>query len=574
MLVLLDGRTLYSPEFSGVYWETQHTLMADIERIEVIRGPGAAMWGANAVNGVINIITKHSADTLGGYAQIGAGDHEQGFVGFRYGGRLAGGVTARAYVKGHKRDGLDFEPSDVSSVSAQQIAAEGSDNDWWSQQVGGRIDLAVDQASTLTINASAYESHMNQTVSLPALTAPYLAYPNSDVESRGWHVMADYSRALSANSQFNIKSYFDHAKRDEPDLLGFSRDTFDIELSHQLDLGSRHDVLWGLGFRHINNELNTNTDVVSSSSYDENINLWSLFAQDTITLQPDTWWLTLAARLEHHSYVDVEWQPTIRLSWHPAERHRFWTALSRAVRTPSHIERDYELNIGNLPPMSALNPSPFVNRLLFIGNDDVDSETVDSLEFGYRYADGQRFSLDTALFYNHYDDLRSVSGLEVDTSALPAFTETRTFVDNDASGYNYGIEVAANWIPRADLKLGLSYTYIESRFDDGQAQNTDAPEQIVALNMNWSVSEKIDVVGVWRYVDGSQSIDQVQGFDSQVEAYQGVDLGVNWHISPSVTASAYGRNLFYGSHVEYLAESFAIPYRVEPTFFGQIQIRF
>jgi iron complex outermembrane receptor protein len=574
MLVLLDGRTLYSPEFSGVYWDTQDTLMADIERIEVIRGPGAAMWGANAVNGVINIITKHSAETQSGYAFIGAGEREQGFAGFRYGGRLAEGVTARAYAKGFKRDDLDFDPNDVSPGSAQLIEAEGSDNDWWSQQLGGRVDLSIDQASTLTLSAAAYESHMHQTVNLPTLTSPYMAYTNSHSKSRGWHILADYTRALSANSQINIKSYFDHAKRDEPDLLGFSRDTFDIELNHQLDLGSRHDVLWGVGFRHINNELNPNTEIVSSDSYDEQINLWSLFAQDTITLKPDTWWLTLAARLEHHSYVDMEWQPTIRLSWQPADRHRFWTALSRAVRTPSHVERNYDLNVGTLPPMTAFNPSPFPNRLVFAGNDDFDSETVDSIELGYRYANSAAFSLDTALFYNHYDDLRSISGLAVDTSSLPAFIETQTLLVNNTSGYNYGLELAANWLLSKELKLGLSYTYIESRFDDGQAQNTDAPEQIVSLNMNWAVSHNVDFVGTWRYVDGSQSIDQVQGLNNQLDAYQSVDLGINWHLNPSVTVSAFGRNLFYGSHVEYLAESFAIPYRVEPSFFGQVQIRF
>jgi iron complex outermembrane receptor protein len=211
---------------------------------------------------------------------------------------------------------------------------------------------------------------------------------------------------------------------------------------------------------------------------------------------------------------------------------------------------------------------------VFVGNDEFDSETVDTIELGYRFASSGAFSLDTALFYNHYDDLRSISGLAVDTSSLPAFLETQAMLSNDASGYNYGLEVAANWLPSKDLKFGLSYTYIESRFDDGQAQNTDAPEQIVSLNMNWAVSHNVDFVGTWRYVDGSQSIDQVQGLNNQLDAYQGVDLGVNWHVSPSVTVSAFGRNLFYGSHVEYLAESFAIPYRVEPTFFGQIQIRF
>lgn len=574
MLVLMDGRTLYSPEFSGVYWETQDTLMADIERIEVVRGPSAAIWGANAVNGVVNIITKHTADTLGGYAELGAGDYEQAFAGFRYGARLADGITARAYAKGFKRDELDFDNADVSPFEAGLIQAAGTENDWWSQQVGGRIDLVLDPASTLTINAAAYDSQMEQTVGVPVLSAPYISYLNSTSESRGWHIMGEYHRAVSANSQFNIKTYFDHAKRDEPDLLGFSRNTFDIELSHQLDLGTRHDLLWGVGFRHISDDLNTNTSALISDNYNETTNLWSVFVQDTITLQPDTWWLTLAARVEHHSYVDVEWQPTIRLSWQPAPQHRFWSALSRAVRTPSHVEHGYDINLANIPPLTPFNPTPFVSRVLLAGNDNYESETVDSLELGYRYANSKTFSVDTALFYNYYDDLRSFSGLETDLSSLPAFYDTFAYFTNDASGYNYGFEMAANWIPYSKLKFGLSYAYIESRFDDGQTQNTDAPEQIVSLNVNWNLAHNIDVVGTWRYVDGSPSIDLVAGSDNALQSYQGVDLGINWQLSPDVTLSVFGRNLFYGSHVEYLAESFSIPYRVEPSFFGQLGVKF
>lgn len=573
MLVLLDGRTLYSPEFSGVYWEMQDTLMKDIERIEVIRGPGAAIWGANAVNGVINIISKHSAETLGGYAELGAGDYQQGFAGFRYGGRLAAGITGRAYVKGFKRDGLDFDSRDVDAVAAAQIQKAGSDNDWWSQQAGARFDINLGPAAGLMLSAAAYESRMNQSVAIPTLSDPFQAYPSQDSDSRGWHLLADYSRALSASSQFKLKTYVDHAKRDES-LFGFSRDTFDIELSHELEAGQRHELLWGIGYRHINNRLNTNETVFGTDSSDEATNLWSLFVQDQITLRPDKLWLTLAARFEHHPYVDFEWQPTVRLSWQPHQQHRFWTALSRAVRTPSLVENNYQINAGNLAPMTTFNPTPFVNRLFLLGNSAYDSEQIKSFEAGYRYANQGSFSLDTAIFYNDYDDLRSFSTAQIDTSTLPAFVTTTSAFSNRSGGHNYGIELSANWLISEKLKLRFNYAYIHSDFDQGQTQNTDAPEQVASISANWRLQQNLDLTASWHYVDSTESIDPVQVNNQKVDAYQGVDLALNWQLSDQVRLSAFARNLFYGSHVEYKAELFSIPYRVEPSVFGMLTVEF
>ncbi|WP_243756343.1 TonB-dependent receptor plug domain-containing protein [Shewanella sp. BF02_Schw] len=175
LLVLMDGRTLYSPIFSGVYWEVQDTLMADIERIEVIRGPSAAMWGANAVNGVINIITKHSADTSGGYAELGAGDYEQGFAGFRYGSTLSDNATSRVYVKGHSRDSLEYNSQDLDSGLAEQLATVDKDNDWMHLQVGGRVDMELDTGTSLMLSSDVYRTEMQQTSYYPSLVGP--SYP-------------------------------------------------------------------------------------------------------------------------------------------------------------------------------------------------------------------------------------------------------------------------------------------------------------------------------------------------------------------------------------------------------------
>jgi len=572
MLVILDGRTLYSTEFSGVYWEAQDTLMADIERIEIIRGPSAAIWGANAVNGVINIITKHSSDTLGGYALLGTGDHQDGFAGFRYGSRLSPGMTARFYAKGFKRDQLEFNSADVSAGDAAQLSSVDTDNNWSHQQFGGRMDISLSPAESLRLSTSVYQSRMDQVASVPTITAPYTQFVEDDFDSRGWHVLGEYNRAYSANSEINLTAYFDHAKREEF-VLGFSRDTFDLDFSHSYGVSDKHKLLWGVGYRYIEEELDTH-NVISSYTEKEHINLWSAFVQDQITLVPDALWLTLTTRLEHHSYTDFELQPTARLMWEMTENHRFWTALSRAVRTPSQLENQSQIHIGTLGPADPFNPFGVPAKLVLQGNSRYDSEEVTSLELGYRYARDKDFSLDLALFYNDYEKLRSNSTITTDLSTLPSFVSLASAFDNEVEGHNYGFELSANWLLSDKLKLRFNYSFIESHFDLGQSQNTDAPEQIVAVSADWSVVPSLDLNATWRYVDKNELIDSLQINSTPIDAYQGVDIGLNWQVSPKVRVSAFARNLFYGSHVEYKAELFSIPYRIEPTYFGQVTVEF
>jgi len=250
LLVMMDGRTLYSPEFSGVYWEFQDTLMTDIERIEIIRGPSAAIWGANAVNGVINIITKHSADTLGGYAELGAGDYEQGFAGFRYGGQLADGVTARAYAKGFDRDSLKYNSQDMDSNLNMLMMGVETTNDWHQLQAGGRVDMNLDSTAALTISADIFDSNMQQIYQVPTLTVPYREFRNDSFDNRSWNVVAKYTKALSAGSEYSFQTYYDSVHRGE-DLFGFTTDTVDFEFQHQFTAGQSHNFVWGLGYRHI-----------------------------------------------------------------------------------------------------------------------------------------------------------------------------------------------------------------------------------------------------------------------------------------------------------------------------------
>ena len=571
LLVLMDGRALYSPGFSGVYWEVQDTLMSDIDRIEVIRGPSAAMWGANAVNGVINIITKHSADTLGGYAELGLGDYEKGFVGFRYGGKLAEGMTARGYVKSFERDTLEHESSGMDGHMHDLMAELDNSNAWRQHQLGGRLDMKVDGSSTLTLSADGYQSSMNQISSIGILTAPYAEFSTDNIKAEGWNVLANYTKALSASSEYNVKVYYDYVSR-EGDVFNFTTDTFDFDFQYLFQTG-RHNVIWGLGYRYIADEIESNV-VITMDDMSESTHLWSAFVRDEITLVDDTLWLTLATRVENNTYTDMEWQPNARLMWQLNEQHKIWSSIAYSVRTPSRAEASFNVQGIVLPPEGMI---PFPTELVFSGTDEYESETLVAYEIGYRFAPTPNFSMDSTVFYNQYDNLRSIdsnSGIQsLEILPVPHIKATFPF-GNDEKGSNLGFELSSQWLASKELKFKLNYAYVHSDFGTNQVQNTNAPNHIGSLSGNLAISEDVDFNMTWRYVDNAELVGKQVGEMVSVDSYYGVDIGVNWRVSPKVNVSLYGKNLFEESHLEYSVELFAPPFYVEPSFYGKIALEF
>jgi len=573
LLVLMDGRALYSPEFSGVFWEAQDTLMSDIERIEVIRGPSAAIWGANAVNGVINIITKHSADTLGGYAELGAGDYEDGFVGFRYGAKLAKGATARVYAKSFERDSLTNVGSDM--IGGMHAAMMGFDNDnsWRHHQLGGRLDMKIDNASTLALSADGYQSTINQLSATGILTFPYAEFTANNVDSEGWNVLANYTKALSASSEYSVKAYYDYASR-QGDVFSFTTDTVDLEFQYQFQTG-RHNVVWGLGYRYISDAVDT-APVISVNDSTKSTHLWNGFVRDEITLVDDSLWLTLATRVENNTYTDIEIQPNARLMWQLNEQHKFWSSIAYSVRTPSRAETSLDIEALVLPP--AL-PFPLPIKVVLSGNDQYESETMMAYEVGYRYEPTRNVSIDSAVFYNKYDNLRNADVTANLPSAVfavlpaPHLIVTAPFA-NEKEGRNVGVELSSQWLVNDQLKLKLNYGYVHSDFGAGQAQNTDAPEHIGSLNVDWAVTDDVGINATWRYIDESVLISTDGTGEEVFDSYQTFDVGINWRVAPKVNVSLYGKNLFEGSHVEYRSEQFTPPYRVEPSFYGKITVEF
>ncbi len=348
LLVQVDGRTVYHPLTAGVFWETVDYPLADIDRIEVIRGPGASVWGANAVNGIINIITKSSKDTKGGHLSGGGGNVAQGFTDFRFGGQLGDDVTWRLYGKGYNQD--------------EQFSLDGNPNDnWWRATGGLRIDWQATGRDTVTLDAGFTRTAAGAKDRFALKEGPPFSVAIPETETRDTaHVLARWSRQLDADSSWATQAYWDRFL-----LIGDSGyrnarwNTFDLDFQHQFPLGQRQKIVWSLGFRYIDAHL-TNSNPVDAFSLDwlENdphSQLLSAFVQDQIAVVPDRLTMMLGTKIEHNSFTGRELQPTGRLLWTPTKRQAAWAAVSRAVRTPSFTEDDVRLTLPNAHP--ALRPA-------------------------------------------------------------------------------------------------------------------------------------------------------------------------------------------------------------------------
>jgi iron complex outermembrane receptor protein len=507
LLVLVDGRTVYTPLFSGVFWDAQDVVLEDVARIEVISGPGATLWGANAVNGVINVITKSAADTQGVLVAAGAGGGEKNAVA-RYGRTMANGGHYRVYGKSIETD--DTRRSDGTPVLTG----------WRRRQAGFRSDWS-DQGQEMTLRGDVYDGALHQA-------------DTADIGISGANLGARVSRTLSPDSIVTLDAYWDYTQRSQPNAFAERLHTLSVELQHALQAGPRYRVVYGAGYRvafdHVENGPAFGFLPGALTLY------WGhLFMQNDFALT-EALRLTAGLRLENNNYTGVEYLPTLRLAYRPAPTYTLWASASRAVRTPSRIDRDF---------YSPTDP-PVVNgaqRFAITGGPQFVSEVAKVVELGYRVDPSPQTSLSTTAFYGQYDRLRTFQ---------PNPTGPGLTFANGAEGTTRGIESWATWHPVTPLRLsaGLVTQHVQTRLKAGGTDSlagtglaASDPSNYAMLRAAWDIAPAQTVDLTLRHTSSLSS--------PAVPAYYNADLRYGWKIFPYLEMALVGQNLLQKSHAEY-----------------------
>ncbi|PYU55607.1 MAG: TonB-dependent receptor, partial [Acidobacteria bacterium] len=449
LLVLIDGRSVYTPLFSGVYWNVQDVMLEDVDRIEVIRGPGATLWGANAVDGVINVITKKAKSTQSTVVTAGAGTEERAAGGVRYGSKLGDNTYYRAYAKY-----FDWGPSAYPSGMTA--------HDGWDALRGGfRADWTPTGANSLTLQGDMYRSRFDETLTVASLSPPYAnTFPN-DGKYSGGNLLGRWNRT-SERSSMSLQMYYDNTTITDHSLFGDHQNIFDIDFQHGFHAGDSQQFVWGFGYRSIRDK-NDPSFTVSLQPNQVTLNQFSTFLQDEISLLDNRVQITLGSKFERNEFTGFEIEPNARLLWTVTPNQSIWTAVSRAVRTPALTEEGLRLNQAVIPPGTPSNPAPLPVVLAVIGSHQFNSEDLLAYELGYRVQATSNLSLDLATFYNSYSGLRTAEpGTPfVEPPQAPTDIVIPFVAANKMSGGTYGLELFADWKVVPKWRLAGSYSYLQ-----------------------------------------------------------------------------------------------------------------
>jgi iron complex outermembrane receptor protein len=553
LLVMIDGRTVYTPLFSGVFWHREDTPLEDVDRIEVIRGAGAAMWGANAVNGVINIITKKAKDTQGLLMTVGAGNQEQVFGSLRYGGQIGDDFHYRVYGKGFKRN---------NNITVNN---ENAHDDWENYQGGFKTQWQITSEDSVTAQGDIFHSRTGDVEDYPLPVAPFISKSqDSPAHHSGGNLQARWKHKISETSETALQLYYKH--NNSAGMYGSPFKTqeqvLDIDFQHRFNFLERHDVIWGVNYRYFvfNSAGNFKVDFEPGN---RNLQLITGFVQDDISLLENELKLTIGTRLERNDFTGFEIQPNIRLLWTPNKQHSVWGAISRAVRTPSLTDTStrFRLNIPDSPDL------PLPAMVLVKGNDEFKSESVIDYEIGYRTQLFDKFSFDITAFYNKYNRLRIAQYLKpklVDNS----YIELPVQYTNAAKGETMGLEMTTRWQPLDWMRLQASYSLFKENI---QVLNPiparESLHQQFYFKAALDLPFNLQIDPMVRYVDTDVS--------HNIPHYVAFDLRAAWKPVKNLEFSVVGQNLFDNRHLEYSDEAFAIPVtEIRRSIFGKLTVSF
>jgi iron complex outermembrane receptor protein len=533
LLVLIDGRSVYTPLFAGVYWQVQATPLEDIERIEVIRGPGGTIWGANAVDGVINIITRSAKDTHGSMVSLGGGNADQGTGTVRYGGGNDRGFNYRVYGMGFDR-GSEFHSGGSNF------------DDWRMGQAGFRTDWDRGAGDTVTFQGDIYREGAGETTTYALYSPPSQVTVNATAKLTGGNLLGRWKHVLNAGSDFQIQAYIDRTNHFEPEF-GETRDTFDIDFLHHLTLAWQQNFLWGLELRVSPANVVQTVPTIDFLPHHSTDQIYSGFVQDEIAFFDRRLSLTLGSKLEHNNYTGFEVQPSARLLWNATPRQSFWSSITRAVRTPSRLDEDVQLT-----DFATVVPLPIYLRV--DGNRQFRSERLLGYEAGYRALITSHLYLDVALFHNNYNDVYSfqVGAPFLETTPLPARAIIPLLTSNGIRGTTKGFEVAPDWKPTSWWELRSSYSHLEVLMEDGPGSNDptsvagyegSSPRHQTTIQSFLTLPKKLEFDQTYRYVSALPA--QV------VRSYSTADARLGWHFSGQMELSVVGQNLLQPHHAEF-----------------------
>ncbi len=543
LLVLVDGRTVYTPLFAGVSWDAQETMVADLDRIEVIRGPGATLWGANAVNGVINVTSKNARDTQGGLFDGRYGSYEQE-GNLRYGGKIDANTYYRVWSQ--YKTTHDFPTPGGSSF------------DGWDSLAGGfRLDRYSGNDDTFTMIGNLSSSRTPNDRYTPSLLPPYVAEIRGVHNNSGGNLLGRWTHVISEHSDFSIQAYFDRIDQTTTSGNRYTLNLADIEFQHRFPLGQQQEVIWGIGYRFSADEVGiterTTFDPIRRDDYTA-----SAFVQDDITVVKNRLHAIVGTKIEQNSYSGFEVQPSLRLLWTPSERQSLWASVSRAVRTPNRFEENATLKLQVLPGPGGV---PILAKAQ--SDPSFDSEDVLAYEIGHRFQATRSLSFDTTAFYNKYSHLRSFQPgtPSFDPTGIP-HVNVPVDVSNKFHAESYGVEIASTWKVTDRWRLSGSYSLFiikaagtEGNLDISGASSIEgtSPRNQAQFHSYYDLTRNLQLDASLYYVDSVSFL--------KVQPYFRADLAMTWKPKDNVELTVGVQNLLEPRH----AESSSITSDVRPT---------
>jgi iron complex outermembrane receptor protein len=555
LLVLIDGRSVYTPLFSGVWWDTIDYVLDDIDRIEVVKGPGGTLWGANAVNGVINIITKEARKTQKNYASFTAGYNGQAIAEYRYGGKTGPEGTDNYYrVYGKMQNNEE--------LSNSLTGADNNDN-WQKGQTGFRYDFRDWDLNKLTLQGDFYNGQKGYPFDLPTGSFPFSSPNNQLTTFTGSNLMLKWNLD---REKFNtdIKAYIDYAARDDSPVLKQEIITNDIDIQTQYNYGI-HSFIGGAEIRYITDNLQ-DSQYVGYKSDETSASVLSTFLQDKIAVIPEKLFLTLGSKLTYSEYTNFEVQPSARVSYSINEDHTVWAAISQALRTPARGEDGF----------SGFTPTGNPSFVSIVGSESYQSEKLTAYELGYRGDVSNNLFFDVSAFYNDYDDLRTG---QASVGAPPIIIAT----GNNGYGETYGIETYAVWGVTDKWDLKPSYTLLLQNFHLNSGSNDTilehdeerSPENQFSLGSYYKVTKDVNwdsnlyyVSNLHYYANGGT------GPRTKIDGYARLDSQVRWNVMKDVELSLIGQNLLDDKHLEFDETLYSQASEISRTVLARIKVKF